>query len=110
MIIVSILRREGSIIHGFEIKGHANYAKAGEDIVCAGVSAVTIGTVNSIEELTGIVMISEMKDGFLNAALPDSVSSPASEQAQLLLSSLVVMLKSIEQSYDKYIKIKYVNI
>ncbi|MNH79248.1 hypothetical protein D3C87_455570 [compost metagenome] len=108
MIIVSILRRNGSTIQGFKVEGHANYAKAGEDIVCAGVSAVTVGTVNSIEELTGIVMESEMKNGFLNAVLPNSSQSPAFDQAQLLLSSLVVMLKSIEQSYDKYIKIKNV--
>ncbi|MGG6314329.1 ribosomal-processing cysteine protease Prp, partial [Paenibacillus macerans] len=32
---------------------HGRGAKAGEDIVCAGVSAVTVGTVNSIESLTG---------------------------------------------------------
>lgn len=110
MITVSILRRNDKAIQGFKIIGHANYAKAGEDIVCAGVSAVTVGTVNSVEALTGIVMDTEMKDGFLNASLPDMSPSPALEQAQLLLSSLVVMLKSIEQSYDKYIKIKYVNI
>ena len=49
MISVRITRAsaEGTIV-GFEIKGHANYAKRGEDIVCAGVSAVSVGTVNEI--------------------------------------------------------------
>ncbi|MEK4512444.1 MULTISPECIES: ribosomal-processing cysteine protease Prp [Paenibacillus] len=106
MIVVSILRRQDNGIEGFEVKGHANYAKAGQDIVCAGVSAVTVGTVNSIEALTGIVMDSEMKNGFLNASLPSTVQPQAKDQAQLLLASMVVMLKGIEGSYGKYIKIQ----
>lgn len=107
MIIVSILRRKNNDIAGFKVEGHAGYAKAGEDIVCAGVSVVTVGTVNSIEALTGIVMDSRMKNGFLSANLPDTVETEeAGAQAQLLLASLVVMLKSIEESYGKYIQIQ----
>ncbi|WP_339817186.1 ribosomal-processing cysteine protease Prp [Paenibacillus sp. FSL R7-0216] len=106
MIFVSILRRKDNGITGFEVEGHAGYAKAGEDIVCAGVSAVTVGTVNSIEALTGIVMDSRMKNGFLSADLPATARTEAEEQAQLLLASLVVMLKSIEESYGKYIQIQ----
>ncbi|KFN11078.1 ribosomal-processing cysteine protease Prp [Paenibacillus macerans] len=106
MIIVSILRRQDNGIAGFEVEGHAGYAKAGEDIVCAGVSAITVGTVNSIEELTAVVMDSRMKNGFLSANLPSVVRPEAEEQVQLLLASLVVMLKSIEESYGKYIQIQ----
>ncbi|SDF25390.1 hypothetical protein SAMN04488542_10812 [Fontibacillus panacisegetis] len=108
MIIVSILRHSDNTIAGFEVSGHAGYAKPGEDIVCAGVSAVTVGTVNSIEALTGVVMDSEMKHGFLNANLPSHVEPKAIEQVQLLLASMVVMLTSIEGSYGKYIKIQNV--
>ena len=31
-----------------EVKGHAGYAKRGEDIVCAAISVLTINTINSI--------------------------------------------------------------
>lgn len=110
MIIVSILRLADNSISGFKVEGHAGYAKAGEDIVCAGVSAVTVGTVNSIETLTGIVMDSSMKNGFLSASLPRDVRPEAEEQAQLLLASLVVMLKGIQESYGKYIQIEELNI
>ncbi|WP_410771837.1 ribosomal-processing cysteine protease Prp [Fontibacillus sp. BL9] len=110
MIIVSILRSRDNDIKGFEVSGHAGYAKSGQDIVCAGVSAVTVGTVNSIEALTGTVMDAEMKNGFLNANLPDNIHPDAVRQVQLLLSSMVVMLQSIEGSYGKYIQIKDVNI
>lgn len=108
MINVRILRHEDGSIHGFEVKGHANYAKHGEDIVCAGVSTVTVGTVNSLEALTGTVMDSRMNDGFLSAYLPVNGNGNADNQAQLLLESMVVMLNSIAESYGKYIQIKEV--
>lgn len=106
MIIVSILRDESDDIYGFEIKGHANFAKRGQDIVCAGVSSITVGTVNAIESLIGVEMDSVMLDGFLNAHLPSGLSSEAKEKSQLLLSAMIVMLKGIEDSYNKYIKIR----
>lgn len=37
---------------GFSLCGHAGYAKAGHDIVCAAVSALCLNTVNSIETFT----------------------------------------------------------
>ncbi|MCD8208555.1 MAG: ribosomal-processing cysteine protease Prp, partial [Bacteroidales bacterium] len=37
---------------GIEVTGHANYAPAGEDIVCAAVSALWQTLIESIEALT----------------------------------------------------------
>ncbi len=110
MIIVSILRGRDNDITGIKVTGHAEYADPGEDIVCAAVSAVTVGTVNSIEALTGTVMKAKMKSGFLNANLPGDVHPDTVHQVQLLLSSMVVMLRTIEGSYGMYIQIKDVNI
>lgn len=110
MITVSILRRQDNGIEGFKVEGHANYDKRGRDIVCAGVSSITVGTVNSIEALLGVVMDGKMKNGFLNATLPATLESHVSENVQLLLSSMVVMLQSIEKSYGKYIEIQEVHI
>ena len=39
-----------SIIDEINITGHANYEESGKDIVCAGVSASLITTVNAILE------------------------------------------------------------
>jgi uncharacterized protein len=36
-----------------ELTGHADAGKTGQDIVCAAVSAVSIGAVNGIEGLAG---------------------------------------------------------
>ena len=109
MISVRITRSSklGTVV-GFEIKGHAGYAKRGEDIVCAGVSAVTVGTVNSIEILTGVSMDTSMKNGFLSGTLGSVDDSDISSKVQLLLESMVVMLNDIAESYGKYIQIQQV--
>lgn len=106
MIRVTIMRNQSDrSIGSFLIDGHANYAKRGEDIVCAGISAVTIGTVNSIEALTGVVLESKMKNGFLSGDIPPIDRPDQAAQVQLLLESMVIMLKSIAESYGKYIEI-----
>lgn len=106
MINVIITRNSNGTIDSFTVKGHANFAKHGEDIVCAGVSAVTVGTVNAIEALTGVELVSKMKDGFVSGGVPKSIESPQSEQVQLLLESMIVSLKTIEDSYGTYLQIK----
>ena len=109
MISVLITRSSGlGTIVGFEVKGHAGYARRGEDIVCAGVSAVTVGTVNSIEILTGISMDTSMKNGFLSGTLSSVEDTEVSAKVQLLLESMVVMLSDIAESYGKYIQIQQV--
>ncbi|MDO7906877.1 ribosomal-processing cysteine protease Prp [Paenibacillus sp. JX-17] len=109
MINVHIARLDDGSIEGFSIEGHANFAKAGRDIVCAGVSAVTVGTVNSIEALTGVELDSKMKNGFLSARLTEPLADSVSSQVQLLLESMVVMLESIAASYGKYIRVEQGN-
>ncbi|WP_054956371.1 ribosomal-processing cysteine protease Prp [Paenibacillus dakarensis] len=106
MITVQISRKEDGLIHGFEVKGHAGYAAHGQDIVCAGVSSVTVGTVNSIESLTGISMETKMKGGFLSGIVPPVKDELVSGQVQLLLESMVVMLQGIADSYREYIQIQ----
>jgi uncharacterized protein YsxB (DUF464 family) len=93
-------------IRSFKVKGHAKFADPGHDIVCAGVSAVTVGTVNAVETLLGFEMQSQMKDGFLQAEAPDNLDIQKQEKLQLLLESMVVMLQSIENMYGKYIQVK----
>ena len=52
MIQITIYQDSESRFTGFDSIGHAEYAEEGSDIVCAGVSALVIATVNSIEMLT----------------------------------------------------------
>ncbi|WNQ12981.1 ribosomal-processing cysteine protease Prp [Paenibacillus aurantius] len=106
MIRVLIERAEKGTVCAFRVEGHARYADPGQDIVCAGVSAVTVGTVNAVEKLTGVEMPSKMKNGFLQASVPGNLKEDQQAQVQLLLESMIVMLHSIEESYGKYIALE----
>ncbi|GAA3408318.1 ribosomal-processing cysteine protease Prp [Paenibacillus hodogayensis] len=107
MIRVNIERtRSRRKIAAFAVTGHALYGKHGHDIVCAGVSAVTVGTVNAVEKLTGVSLPNEMRDGLLKVCIPEDTDEALSVQIQLLLESMVVMIESIEEAYGKYIAIK----
>ena len=41
--------RSGGSFYGFEEQGHSGYAEAGEDVLCAAISAMTMLIINTIE-------------------------------------------------------------
>jgi uncharacterized protein YsxB (DUF464 family) len=108
MIKVTIYRSVDNGIVSFQVSGHANYADHGQDIVCAGVSAVTVGTVNAIDMLCKIPAEKNCKmvSGFVHFTLPTKVERASYDKAQILLEGMVVSLQSIELSYGKFITIK----
>lgn len=108
MIRVDINRRSSDrTICSFSVQGHADFSEHGKDIVCAGVSAVTIGTVNAVEKLLDFVPEADTDDGLLKAEFPDNLPPETEQKLQLLLEAMVVALQSIEQSYGSYIRIKF---
>ncbi|MFE5320143.1 ribosomal-processing cysteine protease Prp [Paenibacillus sp. NPDC056579] len=106
MIRATIKRRPDGRIESFRVKGHALYGDPGKDIVCAGVSAVTVGTVNAVEAVLGLELKANMKHGLLEVEVPGQLDEALSEKVQLILESMVVMLQSIQQSYGAYIALK----
>jgi uncharacterized protein YsxB (DUF464 family) len=105
MITVTVERSDAGRIRRFSVSGHAKYDDPGKDIVCAGVSAVTVGAVNAIEKLTGLVPDAEMREGWLTALAPSSEDRNLEGQAQLLLEGMVAALESIADEYKKYVQI-----
>lgn len=63
-----------------KIRGHAGYAPHGQDIVCAGVTALTQTLVESIETLTGNKMIYDISPGRVDIEIKDP-----DEDAQLFM-------------------------
>ncbi|BFT74928.1 MULTISPECIES: ribosomal-processing cysteine protease Prp [Paenibacillus] len=110
MIYVTIKRLvpDSPQIVSFVVEGHAEFDVPGKDLVCAAVSAVTFGTYNSIESLTGVIPIHEMERGFMDITIPDSARTVPEKwsQIQVILESMVVMLETIADNYGDYITIK----
>lgn len=107
MIRVHVDRdRESGAILAFRIDGHALFAEKGKDIVCAGVSAVTVGTVNAVESVIGVELDALMDEGKLHVSVPADIPADRYGSLQLLLESMVVMLQTIEESYGAHIRIQ----
>ena len=101
-------RTKSGKIHSFTMSGHADFAAHGEDIVCAGASAVSIGMVNAIEILTGVAAKANQSDsGFLECIFPENLSAETDKKVQLLLEAMVVSLQEIEKAYGHHIKITF---
>ena len=86
--------------------GHAEYAEAGSDIICASVSVLGINTINAIEKFTDddITVNVDENSGLLSASFGDTVSS----ESKLLVDTMILGLEDIVESYgDTYIKISY---
>ncbi len=106
MIQVTFYREKTGEYTGFRMEGHAEFAAYGNDIVCAGVSALVINTINSIEAFADdacIQKIHQEKDVVSFAV----TSRPVSREAELLLRSLVMGVESVAKEYGKkYIRVK----
>lgn len=107
MIKVDIFRNSNKNICGFTLAGHADYAKAGSDIVCSAVSLLVFNTINSIEKFTDEIIQYGMEDegGYVTCILPNIRNNKDSHDAGLLLDTMVFGLKSLEEEYNKYIHI-----
>ena len=104
---VTFYRRGDGKLVGYRAEGHTGYAAAGEDIVCAAVSALTQTTLNGLKEVLKAPRMYEIDDrsAFLEARLTPEATENQLQQAQLLLETLLQGLQAIERSYPRNVRI-----
>lgn len=108
MIIVKVTEKNEDI-HRIVLTGHADSGPVGYDLVCAGVSAISFGSVNSVYRLAKVKLNVKQsaKGGFLDITFPKKITGDQWEKAQLLLKAMIVSLQTIEDQYGEYIQIKF---
>ncbi len=97
-----VLYTRGDQVVGFLCAGHAGYAEAGEDIVCAAVSALTETCVNAMESVAHVTPTVRTGPGFLAARLPQDTEN---RDAYLLLNGLTVGLRGIAAQYPEHFRL-----
>jgi uncharacterized protein YsxB (DUF464 family) len=104
---VVILYAQGETLHGFCCQGHAGYAPAGSDIVCAGVSALTATCVNALESVAGIQvrLVRRPEDAYLQALLPRELSREQHHDAQVLLKALRQCIGDLAAQYPNFVQL-----
>ena len=93
MITVTISRNAEELI--VEVSGHSNYAPQGEDIVCAGVSALTLMCANAAMLSDGT--IEKMCSGY------SKITLPSSENIRFFCAALVEAFEIMATKYPEYI-------
>jgi len=103
MIRVQIEKQDGSW-RSFRCTGHADYSAEGSDVVCAGVSAIVINTVNCLEDLTDEKIVTEYdakEGGYLFCRFTEKPG----ERAAFLIDCMIHGFDWIIGQYGK----KYLN-
>ncbi len=101
MIKAYIYRNKSKAVYGIKVTDHA------ESNVCNAVSILVLNTANSIEQLCNIDFDCDYNDegGYLYINIDSIKKGIDNHDAQLLLKSLVLGLKSIEMEYNKEIRV-----
>lgn len=84
------------------VSGHANYAKKGNDIVCASVSTAVMMSINQIEIFDLLDCIEYNVDN--NGLIAIEVVKE-NDTVLKIIKNLVYTLSDLELQYPKYIKI-----
>ena len=96
---------EGDRITGFSISGHSGYAEAGQDIVCAAVSAVVTMAEATINDVCGAKAKVRVKDEQARITLTLPVSCDEEESVQAVLAGMMLTLMSLRDDYPDYIEV-----
>ncbi len=96
---------ENDRITGFSISGHSGYAEAGQDIVCAAISAVVTMAEATINDVCGAKAKVRVKDEQARITLTLPASCDEEESVQAVLSGMMLTLISLREDYPDYIEV-----
>jgi len=106
MILITFTCK-GDEIQAFTVEGHAEFAPEGEDIYCAGVSAVAQTTLLGLIKHLSREPVYEIRKGWLSCRLPDDLDEKDKLKAQVLLSTLETGVNSMMQAYQGFVRVEY---
>lgn len=102
MTTVTIYKSSSGDYTGLTVNGHAGYAEAGNDIVCAAVSTLTINTINSIDQFTeDKVTVSQDEEQVVIEAGFSGKNGVLSPEAVLLLQSFEMGVLELAKQYEE---------
>ena len=102
MINITFFKHEGELT-GFDSSGHAGYADHGQDIVCAGISAILYAVANILDDMGANAYIEEEENRLRVKIVDRSYQDPA---IQAVLRVAWMGADGIKQEYGKFLNIK----
>ena len=96
---------EDERITGFSVSGHSGYAEAGQDIVCAAVSAVVGMAEATINDVCGAKAKVRVKEEDARITLTLPAVCDEEESVQAVLAGLLLYLCNLRDEYPDYIEV-----
>ena len=96
---------EDDRITGFSVSGHSGYSEAGQDIVCAAISAVVTMAEATINEVCGAKAKVRVKDEQARVTLMLPSSCDEEDTVQAVLAGMMLTLCSMRDDYPDYIEV-----
>ena len=100
MIRIKIGHASNNQVNFLEVKGHANSAPHGEDLVCAAVSAILGGGFNNLKNYQDYEI--KLDEGYALF----KANAPLDAHDEVVIETIVCGLNSIKELYPKFIDIK----
>lgn len=99
MVKVNIKHKEDKVI-SLTMKGHADFAEEGQDLVCAGASSIVVGMMNALDKMAPETCDFLMKKGHVEILV-----KKVCETNQMLLNAMIVQFQTLQETYSQYITI-----
>ena len=96
---------EDERIVGFSVSGHSGYAEAGQDIVCAAISAVVGMAEATINDVCGAKAKVRVKEEDARVTLTLPAVCDEEESVQAVLAGLLLYLCNLRDEYPDYIEV-----
>ena len=96
---------DGDRINGFSVSGHSGYAEAGQDIVCAAISAVVTMAEATINDICGAKAKVRVKEADARTTLTLPSSCDEEDAVQAVLSGMLLTLVNFAEDYPDYIEV-----
>ena len=106
MVHVTVIRERGTPV-GFELTGHADQGAYGEDIVCAGISAITETALLGITDVLKLDAATAREDGHVRCELSRDTAGEDIEKAAVVFNTMIAGLTSLQKAYPKSLKFSY---
>ena len=104
--------RSGGVFYGFEEQGHTGYGEAGDDILCAAISSMTMFLINTVEVAYDSKVDYEIEDGDTlirvraKAALPEFESDDYKRYAVSgIIMGYYLQLSDMLEEYGDYLDV-----
>ena len=90
---------------GFSVSGHSGYAEAGQDIICAAISAVVTMAEATINDVCGAKAKVRVKEEDARVTLTLPASCDEEEAVQAVLAGMLLTLCGMRDDYPVFIEV-----